>query len=127
MSEKKPTPFRFGWPTSEIGSRVMGWLLAVTGVLLFVKGCIDRRLPDYNWRADRVAEVVILYVGFGLFSWWLIFNVFRLVYSHVMSNESIRKKQETRDEKAELEALRRRSEIKKLKEELGDATNGPSC
>ncbi len=125
MSEQEPAPFNFWWPTSQAGEKVMLCLLGMIGVLMFIKGCIDEELGEqfdggYDNPGETIIEILFFYVALNMVGWYFIFNIGRFVYSRISRSETVQAMQETRREKAELDALRRRSEIKKLKEELGD-------
>jgi hypothetical protein len=123
MSAQQPAPFAFWWPTSETGGKVMHWLLGVIGVLVFIKGCIDEEL-GYEIKssgnpAGTIASILFFYVALNIAGWYFIFNICRFVYHRINRSETAQTIRETRREKAELESLRRRREIKQLKDELG--------
>lgn len=122
MSDQEPASFNFWWPTSETGGKVMLWVLGIIGFLAFIKGCIDEGLGPQS-RPEVMFSVLFFYVAVNAVGWYFIFNIGRFVYFRINRSETVQTMQETRREKAELEALRRRSEIKKLKEELGDDDN----
>lgn len=136
MPNQEPAAFNFWWPMSDSGGKVMLGALAVIGVLAFIKGCIDEELPFLIRvasvaRSDNresafpspdvtIAEIMFFYFFLNVVGWYFIFNIGRFVYSRIRRSETVQAMQETRHEKAELEALRRRREIEKLKKELGE-------
>ena len=120
MSEQNPNQFNFWWPTSKTGSKVMGWFLALATVAQFINGCNAERLPRHNWDGEIVFEILVGYVAIGVVAWYFLINIGRFVYSCINRTEAVQTMQETRREKAELETLRRRKELKELRQELGD-------
>lgn len=118
--------FDFWWTTSKTISVVMRWVLLTIGVLLFIKGCDDEKLIYYfRYRGWAFAvgitmEILFTYVFFGIVGWYFIINIGRFVYHTINRTIDVPAKQETKREIEELEALRRRAEIKKLKKELGE-------
>lgn len=98
----------------------MFWVLIVIGLLLFVKGYNDAGwTPSHDRDPVRLFMLIFFfYVVIGVGSWYFIINIGRFVYSRIP--RTVHAMQQTRHEKAELKSLRRRSEIKKLKEELGE-------
>ncbi len=128
MSGQEPSSFNFWWPTSETGKKVMFYGMYLIGFLLFIKGCDDENLGSkFRFGVENGVESVIsilfFHVALGVVGWYFIINFSRLAYTHINDTETMKEMKETRHEKAELEALRRRKEIKKLKEELGDDIN----
>lgn len=99
----------------------MLWVLGIIGVLVFIKIFIDEGFyDDPTETITYVPEILCFYIVPNIVGWYFIFNIGRFVYSRITRSETLQAMQETRREKAELVALRRRSEIKKLKEKIGD-------
>lgn len=117
VSEQESTPFNFWWPASEIGARVMLAVLGVIGLLALFKGLIDE--GDSRGVAETIAKVLFFYCISNVVGWYLIFNIGRFVYSQVHRSDTVETVRTMR-EKAELESLRRKVEIKQLREQLGD-------
>ena len=129
MSEQEPTPFNFWWPTSVTGDKVMSLALIVIGFLVLIGGCIYEELgyevrSEYGNPGEAILMILFFYVAPAVVGWYFIINIGRFIYDRATrSSEPIRAMRETRREKAELKVLRRRSEIKKLKKELGEDDN----
>lgn len=116
-------PFNFWWPTSRANGKVMFWFLSLVAVVCWIKGCNE--VAGYiSSKIGQFYEVLILYFAVGVGSWYFIINVGRYAYSRIIRSETVQRRQETRGEKEELDSLRRRIEIKRLKEELGDDDAG---
>ena len=120
MPEQNPIRFNFWWATSETSSRVMGWVLAIFSVGLFVNGCNQERLIQRHWRGDIVLEILIGDVLIGVVCYYVLINIGRFAYYGINRTEAVQAMQEARSEKAELESLRRRKELKELRKELGE-------
>ena len=126
MPEQQPAPLNFWWPTSPTAGKVMLWLLGVIGLLVFIKGGIDENL---GWEiesgkdpAGTIASILFFYVALNLARWYFICNICRFVYHRINRSETIQTMHEARREKAELESLRRKREIRQLKDELSTNT-----
>ena len=121
MSEREPTSFSFWWPTSDAGGFVMDLALCGVGITSFMVGV---HYEGWSISSPRFLEqaivVLFLYVAVNVIGWYFIFNLGRFVNSSIRG-ETLRAMKEAHDEKNELNTLRRRAEILKLKKELGDA------
>jgi hypothetical protein len=122
MSSQQPLSFYFWWPTSVAGGKVMRWWLGVVGIFGFIKGCIDDGLVyeiKYREPSGVIASILFFYVALNIAGWYFIINICRFVNHRINQSVMVQTMRETRHEKAELESLRRRREIKQLKDELG--------
>jgi len=121
--------FSFWWPTSQDAGTSMVWLLIAIGFLLFIKGCYDENLEGqldskYGHPYETFFIILFTYSFFGVVGWYFIINTGRFVlHSNKRRIETKPERDETQREIDELEALRRRAEIKRLKKELGEDNN----
>lgn len=137
MSDQERTAFNFWWPTSEIGGMAMSWALVVVGVLSFIKGSIDEELLhcldsdeeicSVAETAGNVFQILLFYSLPNSVGWYFIFNIgrfvfnkVRLAFSRIRRSKTVRTMWQTRREESEVKALRRKLELKQLREQLGD-------
>ncbi len=127
MSESNSTTFNFWWTTSKSGGTIFGWFLAITGVIVFFIGWGDEgrglsyfNSDDFSFVIESFFKILVFYVAINLVAWYFIVNIGRYVYSCINRTDAVQAMQETRREKTELETLRRRKELKELREEFGD-------
>ncbi len=127
MSEQEPNQFNFWWTTSKSGGTIFGWFLAITGVIVFFIGWGDEGLrldyfnsDDTGFLVESLVKILLFYVAIDVVAWYFIVNIGRFAYYGINRTETVQTILETRREKAELESLRRRKELKELRKELGE-------
>lgn len=132
--------FSFWWATSKPGKRAMYWVMILCGLIMLIFGYYNTPVeygvgkfmgrqftaPLLQHWDDKIIIALKSYVFIGLTTCYFTINFGRLFYHISTQSESHQIKISKRLEEDELESLRRRSEINKLKAELGESDNESS-
>ena len=117
MPEQEPQQYNFWWPTSEKGDMSMRFALLILGVIGLIMALVDLGPGGSSF---GVMLAIIFGGGANVVGWYVLITLGRFVYTRI--NQS--RISPARREKAELVSLRRKVEIKKLREELGEDDAG---